>query len=431
MTTDILPQYSAYQDKIDQLKRELTGASVLQGKAPKKPGIAYATLGDAYADSVLGQAFADGVVNRAGANAINSSDPYSIPWTEEEENRKRLYDAQIQRDNLLESMGDNPTMEDIVALGEYDATIKQLTEELGLGSQEYTPGGKVDGYGLDDRDKEEDPQTAEGYYYIESIRQYYFDKANSNISDEEFNKKYPAGILDEWTVGLGKIVGWEACQKYIDSVSQVEKANGESTDEPYTIYSNPEDISNDTGVGLNEKELGYSFNDAIDTVSETNQYVEPIINSVDDLKTIGFVDNVPKAIKYGGKALTIFGAAIDTYEVGSTIYEDVIDDDDTIEKETVQTVVGTGASWGGGALGAWAGAKAGAATGALIGSIIPGAGTAIGAGIGGVIGGIIGAIAGSTGGDKLGRYVSGEVYDSISGEESLREVSGGGGTGSW
>jgi hypothetical protein len=68
MTTDILPQYSAYQDKIDQLKRELTGASVLQGKAPEKPGIAYATLGDAYADSVLGQSFVDGVVNRTGAN---------------------------------------------------------------------------------------------------------------------------------------------------------------------------------------------------------------------------------------------------------------------------------------------------------------------------------------------------------------------------
>ena len=102
----------------------------------------YATLGDAYADSLAqsGVTFTDDVASGAAANGANSSDPYSIPWTDEEEKRKRLSDAQIQRDNLLESMGDNPTMEDIVAWGEYDATIKQLTEELGLGPQEYTPG---------------------------------------------------------------------------------------------------------------------------------------------------------------------------------------------------------------------------------------------------------------------------------------------------
>ncbi len=46
------------------------------------------------------------------------------------------------RDNLLDDMGDNPTKEDIVAWGEYDATIKQLTQELGLGPKEYTPGGE-------------------------------------------------------------------------------------------------------------------------------------------------------------------------------------------------------------------------------------------------------------------------------------------------
>ena len=106
------------------------------------PDTGYATLGDAYADSLVqpGTTFTNDVVNRAGANDANSSDPYSIPWTEDQEKRKRLSDAQIQRDNLLESMGDNPTMEDIVAWGEYDATIKQLTEELGLGPKEYTPG---------------------------------------------------------------------------------------------------------------------------------------------------------------------------------------------------------------------------------------------------------------------------------------------------
>ena len=132
ITEDIQPQLSAYQNEIDQLNKELNGSATGNTTA-------------------LGQAFTNDVVNQAGANGANSSDPYSIPWTEDQEKRKRLHDAQIQRDNLLESMGDNPTMEDIVAWGEYDATIKQLTEELGLGPKEYTPGGKVDiGYGLDD-----------------------------------------------------------------------------------------------------------------------------------------------------------------------------------------------------------------------------------------------------------------------------------------
>ena len=244
------------------------------------PDTGYATLGDAYADSLAqsGVTFADDVVNQAGTSGTNSSDPYSIPWTEEHEKRKRLHDAQIQRDNLLQAMGDNPTMEDIVAWSEYDATIKQLTEELGLGPKEYTPGVEGGGYGLDDEVQEEDPQTAEGYYYIESIRQYYFDKANSNISDEEFNKKYPAGILDEWTVGLGKTIGWEACQKYIDSLSQIEKANEESTDEPYTIYSNPEETSNENDSGLGEAFM----NDVINREEEKGG-IETIKQSLESL----------------------------------------------------------------------------------------------------------------------------------------------------
>ncbi len=151
MTTDILPQYRAYQDQIDQLNKKLAGVdtSVQNVAAPMNtPGRSgrFATLGDAYADLLEqeGVVFKDSAVNsNAEANGVNPSDPYSIPWTEEQEKRKRLSDAQIQRDNLLGDMGDNPTKEDIIAWSQYDATIKQLTQELGLGPKEYTPGGKI------------------------------------------------------------------------------------------------------------------------------------------------------------------------------------------------------------------------------------------------------------------------------------------------
>ena len=166
ITGDIQPQLNEIQNEIDQLTKELENTQT-PDTIGRSMGIGtgkYATLGDAYADSVAqqGVTFADDVVNQAGTSGTNSSDPYSIPWTEEHEKRKRLHDAQIQRDNLLQAMGDNPTMEDIVAWSEYDATIKQLTEELGLGPKEYTPGGKVDGYGLDDEAQEEDPPNCRG-----------------------------------------------------------------------------------------------------------------------------------------------------------------------------------------------------------------------------------------------------------------------------
>ncbi len=132
MTTDILPQYRAYQDKIDQLNKKLAGAdtSVQNVAAPMNtPGSGgrFATIGDAYVDFLEqeGVVFKDSAANSAGANGVNPSDPYSIPWTEEQEKRKRLSDAQIQRDNLLDDMGDNPTKEDIIAPSEYDATINR------------------------------------------------------------------------------------------------------------------------------------------------------------------------------------------------------------------------------------------------------------------------------------------------------------------
>ena len=59
----------------------------------------------------------------------------------------------------LKAWATTPLWKTIVAWGEYDATIKQLTEELGLGPQEYTPGGKVDGYGLDDEEEKASPES--------------------------------------------------------------------------------------------------------------------------------------------------------------------------------------------------------------------------------------------------------------------------------
>ena len=62
-------------------------------------------------------------------------------FVDEQEKRKQLSDLEIMREDLLGNMGEGiPTTSDIVQLGEIDAQIKELTQELGLGSQEYTPG---------------------------------------------------------------------------------------------------------------------------------------------------------------------------------------------------------------------------------------------------------------------------------------------------
>ncbi len=94
MTTDILPQYRAYQNKIDQLNKKLAGAdtSVQNYAAPMNtPGSSgrFATLGDAYEDFLEqeGVVFKDSAVNsNAGANGVsgdssvqNSAAPMNTP----------------------------------------------------------------------------------------------------------------------------------------------------------------------------------------------------------------------------------------------------------------------------------------------------------------------------------------------------------------
>ena len=168
-----LPVLSGFAEQIAALQNTLN-----QPEAEPSTG-KYATLGDAYADSLAnGETnpfvptmtepipehsqpdIYDTVGNVAapmsepepsgytgdnsgysgvGAGPANS-DPYGETWTEEQQKHKQLYDAQIRRDSMREDMAGMPTTEDIVKLGEVDDEIKQLTQELGLGPKEYTPG---------------------------------------------------------------------------------------------------------------------------------------------------------------------------------------------------------------------------------------------------------------------------------------------------
>lgn len=114
-------------------------------------------------------------------------------------------------------------------------------------------------------------------------------------------------------------------------------------------------------------------------------------------------DEVTKAVKNGGKALAAIGIALDVYELGSTIYLDLNDEDKKLGKQTLRTSVGIGAGWAGAAAGAELGAMGGAAIGTFI---CPGLGTVIG----GFIGGIGGGIAGALGARALGEYIVDETY---------------------
>lgn len=114
-------------------------------------------------------------------------------------------------------------------------------------------------------------------------------------------------------------------------------------------------------------------------------------------------DNVAKYTKTAGKALAVVGVALDAYELGSTIYLDLNDEDKKLGKKTLQTSVGIGASWAGGVGGAKLGAMGGAAVGTFF---CPGLGTVIG----GFIGGIGGGIAGALGGRTLSEYIIDKAY---------------------
>lgn len=114
-------------------------------------------------------------------------------------------------------------------------------------------------------------------------------------------------------------------------------------------------------------------------------------------------DDVAKVMKNSGKALTVAGFALDLYELGNTIYLDRNDEDGQLGKKTLQTSIGIGASYAGGASGAKLGAMGGAALGTFI---CPGLGTAIGGFLGGIGGGIVGAL----GSRALGEHIVDKTY---------------------
>ena len=114
-------------------------------------------------------------------------------------------------------------------------------------------------------------------------------------------------------------------------------------------------------------------------------------------------DDVASKAKLGGKAMAVVGVAMDIYDMGATIYDDLNDEDGKLGKKTVSAAVGIGSSWAGGAAGAKLGAMGGSALGTLI---CPGLGTVIG----GFLGGLVGGIAGSWGARTLGEYIVDETY---------------------
>lgn len=107
-----------------------------------------------------------------------------------------------------------------------------------------------------------------------------------------------------------------------------------------------------------------------------------------------------------GKAVTVAGAAIDAYSLGTEINKSV----ETGEwSNTAREAVRIGGGW----TGAWAGAEGGAAAGATIGggigTFVGFVGAVPGAAIGGFVGGIVGGVAGYWGGSKAATT----AYDAI------------------
>ncbi len=100
---------------------------------------------------------------------------------------------------------------------------------------------------------------------------------------------------------------------------------------------------------------------------------------------------VAEVANYSGKALSAVGMAIDIQQLGTTLYQDITDEDKRIGKPTVSAAGSIAGAWLGGAVGAKAGAMGGAALGTMI---LPGLGTLIGGFVGGLAGGILGASVG-------------------------------------
>ncbi|MPM53646.1 hypothetical protein SDC9_100415 [bioreactor metagenome] len=131
--------------------------------------------------------------------------------------------------------------------------------------------------------------------------------------------------------------------------------------------------------------------------AEMPEFIVNLLKNSDELAS------ATKLIKNGGTALGIIGMALDAYEFGGSLNEDLHDEDKKIGKKTYTAAASTIGGWGGGWVGAKIGAMGGAATGTLI---CPGIGTVIGGFIGGVVGGIAGSIAGR----ESAEYLFDEVY---------------------
>jgi RHS repeat-associated protein len=113
-----------------------------------------------------------------------------------------------------------------------------------------------------------------------------------------------------------------------------------------------------------------------------------------------------RAWRVGGKVLTVAGAAVSIYDVGSSIRQDWKEQGHfNIGNRSARAVGRNVGGWAG----AWGGAKLGAMAGGAIGSVIPGVGTAAGGLVGGVVGGIIGGMAGSHLGEKAGSWIRSNV----------------------
>ncbi len=109
-------------------------------------------------------------------------------------------------------------------------------------------------------------------------------------------------------------------------------------------------------------------------------------------------DDLADFTKKGGKAISVVGAVLDIYELGSTMYYDLNDEDGKIGKKTIEAAVGIVSELGG----------------EILGSI---GGTAVGTALSGgqpgplsTIGGFVGGIFGSLIGKRYGEYILDEAY---------------------
>ena len=153
------------------------------------------------------------------------------------------------------------------------------------------------------------------------------------------------------------------------------------------------------------KRLGYENSNTMRNANIENipQNIHlPLSNST--LQKTAALKKANKVLDATGKAMFWLEVATDTAKIGTTIYDDIVDNNNQIDKKTVSTISGVSGSWAGAALGASAGAKAGAVIGT---AIFPGPGTAIGGALGSAIGGAVGAMCG----EKGASWISEQIYD--------------------